>query len=259
MERSRVAATAAWIVPTAGVAAVGVLDRLELPATPMIVVVAATVAVGILATLFALAAGARRRALPGAIVCFAILSVATIAYFAGGGDVRDRAAARAHLQQQASAAGTEYPGWYGVATSGVRLFALQLDVNSELARRIAANFDRPISLLVVGVDNRAGQRVVELDLTEARLTLRDGSTRLSPPRAEILKGARSDELRAAHGGVYTIAPGTAKQNNLAFLSPDEPMQEVVAVSVKLDGRSVTIPGRYYTAEEKRAGAARGAR
>jgi hypothetical protein len=91
------------------------------------------------------------------------------------------------------------------------------------------------------------------------LTLRDGTTHASPPRAEILKSARSDEVRTAHAGVYEIAAGTAKQNNLAFLAPDEPMQDVTALSVVLDGRSVTIPGRYYTADEKRAGAARGPR
>jgi len=259
MERSRVAAAAAWIVPTAGVAIVGVLDGLELPATPMIAVVAASVGVGVVAAIVAAATGARRQALAGFIVCFVILSVAASAYFAGIGNDRDRAEARARLQKEGAAAGTEYPGWYGVATGGVRVFAVQLDPESELARRIAANFDRPISLLVVGVDNRAGNRDVELDLGEVRLTMRDGSTRVSPPRADILKSARSDELRTIHAGAYKIAAGTAKQNNLAFLAPDAPMQDVTAVSVTLDGRSLTIPGRYYTADEKRARAARGAR
>ncbi|MCA1665269.1 MAG: hypothetical protein LC659_13570, partial [Myxococcales bacterium] len=202
MERARLAAAAAWIVPTAGVAIIGVLDGLALPATAMIAVVAASVGAGVAAAIVAVAAGARRQAVAGFVVCFVIVVVAAMAYVAGVGNDRDRGEARARLQKQGSAAGNEYPGWYGVASSGVRLFALQLDAHSELAGRLAANFDRPISLLVVGVDNRAGNRDVELDLRELRLTLRDGTTHASPPRAEILRSARSDELRAIHGGVY---------------------------------------------------------
>lgn len=260
MERARVAAAAAWIVPTAGVAIVGVLDAREPPATTMMGVVAAGVAVGVVAAIVAVALGAGRRALPGFIVCAAIVSVAAIAYFAGVGNVRDRAEARARLQHEGSAAGSEYPGWYGVAGDGaLRLFALQLDPQSELGRRLAASFDRPVSLLVVGVDNRRGARDVTLDLRELQLTMRDGTTRATPPRADILASARSDELRRAHAGVYAIAAGTAKQNNLAFLAPDAPMHDVIAVSIVVDGKRVAIPGRWYTADEKRAGVARGAR
>jgi hypothetical protein len=222
----------------------------------MMAILGASVAIGLAAALLAVLGGERWRALPGLLGCVAIVSVAAIAYVAGSADDRNRAAARARLQQQGASAATEYPGWYGVASGGVRLFAVQLDPKSELARRVTDNFARPIALLVVGVDNRGGPRDVALDLTEVRLTLRDGSTRASPPYSAILASARSDELRAQLSGRYVIPAGTAKQNNLAFLSPDETMRDVVGVTVELDGGSVTIPGRYYTAEEKRARGAR---
>jgi hypothetical protein len=256
MERSRFAATLAWLAPTAAVATVGVLDGLDLSAKSMIGVVASGVVVGTAAGLVALAIGPRRRAAPGLITCFVVVVGAGIAFLSGVGNDRHRADVRARLQQQGNVAATAYPGWYGVAADhGVRIFALQLDLHSDLARTIADNFDRPVSLLVFGVDNRAGSRDVEIDLTEIHLMMRDGTTHTAPPRAEILKSAHRDELRTLHVGVYGIPHGTVRQNALAFLAPSEPMETLAAVSILLDGRSFTIPGRYYTAEEKRARAA----
>lgn len=217
----------------------------------MVPCVAVGVAVGVIATIVAWATGARRGALVGAIVNGVVVAGALIAVFAGVRDKARRAADTAELRKEGATAAAEYPGWYGMGSDGrLRLFALELDAKSELAQKIAAGFDGPVATLVVGLDNRAGDGDVTLDLTEVRLTMRDGSTRVTPPRAAILARAKTDALRSYHAGVYRVARGTTVTNALAFL--DGPMQEVTAIGVVVDGRAVTIAGRWYTADEKRA-------
>jgi hypothetical protein len=241
----------AWIAPAVGVAAVGVSDRLALPPRLLVAFVVIGVGVGVVATIVAWATGGRRRAAAGAIVNGVVVAGAVIAMFAGVRDKARRAADTAELRKEGATAAAEYPGWYGAGGDGVlRLFALELDARSELAQKIAAGFDGPVAPLVVGLDNRGGDRDVTLDLSEVRLTMRDGSTRVTPPRAAILARAKTDALRAYHAGVYRVARGTTVTNALAFL--DGPMQDVTAVSVIVDGRMVTLPGRWYTADEKRA-------
>jgi hypothetical protein len=245
------AAAVAWIAPAAGVAAVGVSDRLALPENVLVASVAIGVAVGVLATIVAWATGARRGAAVGAIVNGVVIAGVAIALFAGARDQSRRAADSAELRKEGATAAAEYPGWYGTGGDGrVRLFALELDARSELAQKIAAGFDGPVAPLVVGLDNRGGDRDVELDLTELGLTMRDGTTRVTPPRAAILARAKSEALRSHHAGVYRVAPGTTLTNALGFL--DGPMQDVTALSVVVDGHPVTLSGRWYTADEKRA-------
>jgi hypothetical protein len=203
------------------------------------------------ATIVAWATGGRRRALAGAIVNGVVVAGVVIAFFAGGRDLRARAAQSSELRKEGAAAAAEYPGWYGTGSDGrVRLFALELDAESELAQKIGAGFDARVAPVVVGLDNRGGDRDAELDLTEVRLTMRDGSVRVTPPRAAILAHAKSDALRRAHAGVYRVARGTTLTNALAFV--DGPMQEVTAIRVVVDGHAVTLPGRWYSADEKRA-------
>ena len=245
------AAAVAWIAPAAGVAAVGVSDRLALPERWLVASVAVGVAIGVVATIVAWATGARRGAAVGAIVNGVVLAGVGIALFAGVRDKARRAADTVELRKEGATAAAEYPGWYGAGSDGaVRLFALELDAKSELAQKIGAGFDGPVAPLVVGLDNRGGDRDVTLDLTEVRLTMRDGSTRVTPPRAAILARAKTDALRAYHAGVYGVARGTTVTNALGFL--DGPMQDVTAVGVMVDGHTVTIPGRWLTADEKRA-------
>lgn len=247
----RAAASVAWIAPAAGVAAVGVSDRLALPANWLVASVSAGVAIGVVATIVAWATGARRGAAVGAIVNGVVIAGVAIAVFAGVRDKARRAADTAELKKEGATAAAEFPGWYGTGSDGrLRLFALELDARSELAQKIAAGFEGPVAPMVVGLDDRAGDRDVTLDLTEARLTMRDGSTRVTPPRAAILARAKSDALRNAHAGVYPVARGAAVTNALLFV--DGAMNDVTTISVIVDGHSVSIVGRWYTADEKRA-------
>jgi len=244
-------AAVGWIAPAVAVAVVGVSDRWTVPANVLVAIVAAGVGVGLVATVVAWAGGARREALMGAIVNGVVVAGVVIAMASGVRDKARRAADSAELRKEGATAAAEYPGWYGAGSDGaVRLFALELDAKSELAQKIASGFDGPVAPLVVGLDNRGGDHDVTLDLTEVRLTMRDGTTRVTPPRAAILARAKTDALRAYHAGVYHVARGATVTNALAFL--DGPMQDVTAVSVVVDGHAVTLPGRWYTAEEKRA-------
>jgi hypothetical protein len=239
------------MAPAVAVAVVGVSDRWAPAANVLAAIVAGGVAVGVLATIVAWARGARRGAATGAIVNGVVIAGVVIAMWSGARDRARRAADSAELRKEGATAAAEYPGWYGAGGDGrVRLFALELDAQSELAQKIATGFDGPVAPLVVGLDNRAGDHDVTLDLTEVRLTLRDGTTRATPPRAAILARAKTDALRSYHAGVYRVARGTTVTNALGFL--DGPMQDVTAVGLVVDGRLVTLPGRWYTADEKRA-------
>jgi len=239
----------AWIAPAVGVAVVGVSERCELAPKLLLTIVAVGVGVGVLATIVAWIRGARRRALTGAIVNGVVLAGAGIALASGVHDQARRAADSAELRKEGATAAAEYPGWYGAGGDGaMRLFALELDAKSELAQKIATGFDGPVAPLVVGLDNRGGDHDVTLDLTEVRLTMRDGTTRTTPPRAAILARAKTDALRTYHAGVYKVARGATVTNALAFL--DGPMQDVTAIGVNVDGRLVTLPGRWYSVEEK---------
>ncbi|MSP61327.1 MAG: hypothetical protein EXR72_13475 [Myxococcales bacterium] len=198
---------------------------------------------------------ARRTALlasGGAVVIGAALALAALW---GARDGHARAEEMARGRATARRAVEDLAGWSGgLVGDGFRIFITHIPAASEHGREMAAGFDRPFSLLVVSVDNRAGARPVEVDLGVPQLLLADGGLRPGPPRGEFVASVRSlpDEFRRLHGGPYRVQPGEAMGSGLLFLAPGDPLEQTVALSLLVNGAPVAIPGRWFSAEEKRA-------
>jgi hypothetical protein len=252
-ERALVGAVrASWVLVCAGVAALGVMARLEyvVPASPsLLAAIAALAALGLgLGALVrartgapAMARQATLAAAAGAVVLL-ILGAAASSGLASG---RSHAQAAAKVERASEAAAADADRWYGRQELGaLQAFALELDGAGALGKMLTDTFAQRFVPLVVGVDNRAGARPVALDLTDARLLLADGTSVAPLDRAAVLASARRarEEAQRLHGGHYLVPPGQSLGNALLFVSPETPLEKVSGVVVRIDGATVTITG-----------------
>jgi hypothetical protein len=255
----RALAHASWLLPCAGLAVLGLVDRLAPPTrvAPPLALILGTVGAGATLALIARArgsAGMRREALLGLGANALVLVVMMTAVLAGQ---RARANAQeeaGRLKLAASTALSDEAGWSGTGGDGpVRLFAAQIDARNELARAVARSFNQPFTLVLVGVDNRAGTTDVTLDLSQVGIKLADGTVHAGLDRALLFAGARSrDREVQRHAAPYPVTRGTALSHAFAFLAPDEAMQDATELVVQLNGRPVVLRGRFVSAAEKQA-------
>jgi hypothetical protein len=267
------AAAASWLFPIAALTLVGLSERasgLGSSADSFLVTLSVAAAVpGI-----ALGVGAwlgsagqvaiRRRAIAGTAAGSAVLVLAGMGTIAGA--VAARRSAR-EMQRATEAAVHDFGGWNGGAdVDGANVYAIEVDARADLASLVLQPYDRAYRVMLLGIDNGAGQRPVQVDL--ATVAAVRGAARglvtidACVPRAERLEHTR-DEGRAAveaQDTVVTVAPGTRLDAAAAFFPPGERFEDVSALNVGIDGTIRTLPGRYFSIEEKRAiDAARAAR
>jgi len=174
--------------------------------------------------------GPRARALASLASGAAVLALAGLAVAAGAVEERadaERAARLVAAQRDAA----DRAGWLGGAVvDGATVVATQLDPASDLARLLGGGPARiPI---VVAVDNRGATARV-LDLSAATVTRAGGAT------ARLDGGAR-----------WQIAPASRLERALAFAAA--PLDDVVALTVELDGRPLALRGRFLGSGDKRA-------
>ena len=149
----------------------------------------------------------------------------------------------------------DFPGWNGGTTVGAAsVYAFEIDPGSDLARIMLRSFDEPFRLVVFGVDNRAGDHEVTLDLEGARLRRLGGGVTEAVPRATLLAHAPSAESSLVQTQLApTRVPGGARFDGmLAFFARGESLQNVQGIEVKVDGAARTVTGKYFTLDAKRA-------
>jgi hypothetical protein len=236
----------AWIVPCAVLGSIGVLANVPRykPASTgegalvWAMLMGTAVVVGAICALIARSRGAL-------VANVAIASLMALAWGIGTTQRQAREADAARLAGAAARASGQ-GGWYGAVTVGsARIFAKQIETTSDLGKMLTSNFDLPLQIFVVGVDNRAGTSPITIDLATAKLELADESSVAPLDRLQVFAKARQgrSELEHAHAGTYVVAPGQSLGNAMLFLPATFAVDRLRAITMTIDGRALAIQGR----------------
>ena len=260
---------ASWAVPCLGLAALGLIDKAGLVKSSPAAFAPGVLALGVFGLAAALlvlflarrAPILRRRGVFALCANATLLAVVLCAFVVGSWR---RESALANTAQQAkgvSIAAGEHPGWYGtIELTGARLYAMEIASGSALGKQLASLFPKVLTLCAFGVDNRGGQRDLEVDVSKVMVTFADGTTRKGLDRIAVLSAALRDKegALATHVGPYLVPVGRNLKNGLIFLSALQPLDHAVGLTFLVNRERQTLSGRYLTAQDKRAGQGRGA-
>lgn len=258
----RILARLSWLLPFAAMLPVGLYERgselLPFPGRTLIagasVAALLAFALGVatlMATSFGRAPAGRREAFLGTGAGATLLLVTQTAAISGE---HHRVVAQAELERATEQALRDHPGWSGGARFGrARVFAVGVDRGSSLADRLLAPFEGDFELVLIAADNTLGTEDLELDLENARAVSAQGSTK-ALSRAELRAHARPELVNAllAHFGPYKVPAGTKLEQALLLFPAHTAVEQVLRIEVLLQGELVSIPGRYFTLENKRA-------
>ena len=143
----------------------------------------------------------------------------------------------------------------------MRVYAYEIDGSSDLAKVLLRSFDEPLKVVAFGVDDRAGDHDVVVELDRAVLHHMSGAAGNAVPSAELRRRAVSGEEAtvASRLAPVQVPVGMRVDGVFAFFAPGESLRDVRSIGVRLDGEVREVPGKYFSLGEKRAiDSARGA-
>jgi hypothetical protein len=255
------AAGASWLLPLTGLALVGFSEHgaalLPLSNGSLVLVALATAVPGLAIGVAAWLASTeherdRRRAIAGVVMSVAVLVVGGVGSVSGA---MSGERAQRELRQAADAAARDFPGWNGGAMlDGANVYALEVDARSELATLLLKPYDQPFRVVLFGVDNRAGNREVVLDLQGVRAHREGGDVAEAAASVDRLAHADHalDSVVLAQLEPVHVAPGERFDGAQALFAASMSFEDVRSIEIRVDGSVRTLPGRYFTLAEKRA-------
>lgn len=201
--------------------------------------------------------GVVSRAVLGIVLNGLLLTITSVAILYGATTARR---AKTHRKREATEAEEEgkdsflnYPGWLGSAQhAGAQITVASLPPNSPFARGTMGSFTVRFQILNFSIQNHQSDEPIVLGPESVRLHLADGSVRTVLPHRETLAKAREkpDEWVTRYGGPYRVPPGVALMDAPVFVPPDLDFTQVTSVSARVNGETVVLEGRHYTAAEK---------
>jgi len=164
---------------------------------------------------------------------------------------REREAAQA--DQEGRDAFLKYPGWLGGAQhAGAQISVGSLHRNSPSGRKMMGRFTARFQVLNFSVQNGQSDQPILLEPGSVRLHLADGTVLRALSHNDTLATARErpEQWVRKYGGPYRVPPGTALMDAPVFVPPDLDLTQVVGISVLINGETVIMDGRHYTAAQK---------
>ncbi len=147
------------------------------------------------------------------------------------------------------------PGWYGeLQRDGFLLIVSSFEENASESRQFNRRLFKPVSYATFTVINLGSATPIALNSLQVKAQLDTGEVTQSLPIEPLL----SQNAQANRDLVRRLA--LPQQLAIGGMIPDVPIcmqlgfswSRVIAVTVTLGGREVTVPGRVMTAEEKKA-------
>ncbi|MGB7160730.1 MAG: hypothetical protein WBD40_21885 [Tepidisphaeraceae bacterium] len=158
----------------------------------------------------------------------------------GGGAASAAPMTRQQIKQQGEDAFLQQAGWVGLLPyRGAAITLVTVPDNSPL---------------IVGIDNSRGGDSFTLDPTGATVHFADGTSKPLPDVVGVLQSARTDREAAlkAFSPPFEVMPGRQLVGKFMFLPPRTDPGTIASVTVKIDGRPVSVPGRFMTADQKQS-------
>jgi hypothetical protein len=183
-----------------------------------------------------------------------ILNALVIALALGGINAArhtSKTVAAEKMKQQSEDVMLKYPGWFGAAKTddGATIVIAQWSDEAPGTASMKDIFTADCTLISVIVDNTSSQPVT-IDPATLQLVLANGGKQQAS--TQILSTAKEDKEKFLdrYGKPRTVPAGTRMNDGIAFLPPKADLSRVASASVIVNGTRITIPGRYYTADEK---------
>jgi hypothetical protein len=171
---------------------------------------------------------------------------------AGGASRVANAVAAADAQRigQQMAAGA---GWMGVAQhKGATIVLITMSDGTPVVEELLQQLGTPVTVAVLGVDNSNAAGSFTVDPTGGRVDLVDGTSQPLPDMAQALGTMKADRDGALRrfSPPFPVEPGQRVEDKLVFLPPGTNPDNIVAVSIKIDGRMRKLTGKMLSAGER---------
>ena len=146
------------------------------------------------------------------------------------------------------------PGWYGeLQLDGLLLVVTAFEDNASEAIRFNRRLNKPVSYATASIINHGSPAPVVLQSLQAVLILDSGETLQSlavKPLLEQKSEANADLLRRLTEPQELVV-GAMLPDLPICLEANFPWAHVTAVALRFSTRTVAVPGRMMTADEKR--------
>jgi hypothetical protein len=195
--------------------------------------------------------GARRGVILGAgasAVVLCLIAAGSLSGAASGAQAAD-------LDRETAAAMRDYPGWNGAGPlGGATVTASEVDPASPLGRRLLRPYDAAFRLVLFSIDNRAGSRDVVVDVENARLLAGEGRSVTAVAPGDLARHVvdRSAADTIARRSAVSVPRGQRFDGVQAIFPAEASLRDVRGIEVSVDGAARTVPGRYFTLDDKRA-------
>ena len=145
------------------------------------------------------------------------------------------------------------PGWYGeTRQEGVLAVVSSFDENASESRQFSRRLKRPVSYATLSVINLGSPVPVVLQSLQAGLLLDSGEEVSSLDVKPLLHTTGGNEALLRRLVVpQTLAAGAMVPDIPVCQKPDFQWERVRGVKLTVSDRTVVVPGRMMTAEEKR--------
>jgi hypothetical protein len=187
-------------------------------------------------------------AVVGTIVNAGFLALIAIGLVSG---TRRAEAARAEERRLGEESLLNYAGWLGAGfQSGVVVTASEVKEQSGVGQSINSLLLQPVQPFLLTVENRTGAAAAVVDPWSTRLLLADGRQVAALARSDIHpKDASAFDAR--HRKPVVVPPGVSNSPAWALFPLGTATRDVVQLSLVVNGSELKIPGRYFSAAEKR--------
>lgn len=158
----------------------------------------------------------------------------------------------AQLYREGISSVEDFPGWIGPARlPGGAVVVGTLDDQSPTARRVLDELTTPCSVITITISNAASASPITLDPSSLRLLSTQGTIDALAPE-DVLATARASAIESLRrlSAPQVIPAGQKACVTVCFIPRDIDLHQVAAVTVRINGQKMTIPGRFFSSQEK---------
>lgn len=148
----------------------------------------------------------------------------------------------------------KYAGWLGATRlPGAVVTVTQWNDDAPGTREMKSYFSNRMSLMQIAIDNSGNSERLIVNPDSLVLHFNDGTTVKAIGVNSILSSAKEDRDKwmAQAARARISEPHTKQPNCSAFVPEGTDFTHVSQISVEVNGEDVVVPGRFYSAEEKK--------
>ena len=162
--------------------------------------------------------------------------------------------------QEAQDSLAKAPGWVGITTrSGAVIVVASVGSDTPLGKEISDLFGTDRRVMDIVVNNAGGTETVAISSADFSVVLKDGSTHAALSPQAVFNSARFDAttLKTEYPPAASVPARSSGESSVAAFLPAsvDPAQIDYAIII-VNGKSLKVPGKFQTAEEKAANIAR---